>query len=309
VSDLTRTEEQIEDIVGAMADAGHGLEYDDAQGLIAATRRGPNPYDAAQTFEESGLTAAHTGTEVTSGSVEIRNIFSNVRMPAQTNTVDTTEAGGTVINPNQDTEELGVRLYDEIQGATRSRVVRVSDSTTLDTVDISGVPTGGTFTHSVSLTSGTDYVVRVDAEGNSYTQSYNSDNTIFPVESDAVDIVDGSGGGSIGDAARNVRGVRVGPNLAGSVILEWPHPTDLYRWDVATFTETPDGETVDVFAAYDDGSGWTRANGGDPISRNYSLADDPDISPSDEVRIEAELSRDDTSNNPTLDSAYRSWVV
>jgi hypothetical protein len=95
----------------------------------------------------------------------------------------------------------------------------------------------------------------------------------------------------------------------GSATLEWPYPTDIYEWDVATFTQSPDGETVDVYVAYstDGGSTWTRTNNGNPISRDYSLAGDSNISPSDEVRIEIEVSRADPANNPTIDSAYRSW--
>ncbi|MFB6099951.1 MAG: hypothetical protein ABEK16_01640, partial [Candidatus Nanohalobium sp.] len=116
----------------------------------------------------------------------------------------------------------------------------------------------------------------------------------------------------IGDSSSKIYEYDVGvQSTSGTVTLEWSYPTDLYEWDVATYTRTLDNETVDVFVAYstDGGSTWTRTNGGSPISRNYSLAKDSNISPSDNVRIEAELSRQNTSNNPTLDSAYRSWYV
>jgi hypothetical protein len=98
---------------------------------------------------------------------------------------------------------------------------------------------------------------------------------------------------------------------SGTAILEWPNPSDIYEWDVVTFTRTLNNETVDVFVAYssDDGSTWTRTNSGNPITRNYSLEADAKITADVDVRIEAELSRTDRSNNPTLDSAYRSWFV
>jgi len=47
------TDEQVEDIVGAMA--GRGLVYDDPGGILSETRRGPNPYDAAETWDEETL--------------------------------------------------------------------------------------------------------------------------------------------------------------------------------------------------------------------------------------------------------------
>jgi hypothetical protein len=100
---------------------------------------------------------------------------------------------------------------------------------------------------------------------------------------------------------------------AGNALIEWDRgvPTDIFEWDVATFTRTLDGETVDVFVAYSDdgGSTWTRSNSGNPITRNYSLRDDANITPDVDVRIEAELSRTDTANNPTLNSVYRSWLL
>jgi hypothetical protein len=106
-------------------------------------------------------------------------------------------------------------------------------------------------------------------------------------------------------------GGNVGVTNNGSAILEWEYPSTINEWDVATFSRTLDNETVDVFVDYssDGGSTWSRTNNGNPISRNYVLANDNNILPSYDVRIEAELSRTNTSNNPTLDSVYRSWFV
>lgn len=86
-------------------------------------------------------------------------------------------------------------------------------------------------------------------------------------------------------------------------------PSLLDDWDVASFQRTLDSETVDVFVAYNDGSGWSRTNAGDPISKNYDLGADSNISPADDVRFEIELSRADTANNPSLDALYRRYTV
>lgn len=90
-----------------------------------------------------------------------------------------------------------------------------------------------------------------------------------------------------------------------SAYVEWPQPTDIFRWDAATFNATTEGETVDVYIeeSTDGGSTWTEIAG--PISRGQPINAEPDS----EVRLRADLQRDDSSNNPRLNSVYRRWVV
>jgi len=71
ISALDYTEEEIEDIMGAMAEAGQGLQYDDEQGLIKQTRMGPNPYDHATSFSESNVTVNPSAAWVRDGSITL----------------------------------------------------------------------------------------------------------------------------------------------------------------------------------------------------------------------------------------------
>jgi hypothetical protein len=96
---------------------------------------------------------------------------------------------------------------------------------------------------------------------------------------------------------------------SGTVTMTWDEPADIHDWDKATYLVSEKNETVDVYVAYNDGSGWERSNNGNPIPRNYSLSDDSEILPSYRVRLEAEISRTNTSNNPKLKAGYRSWKL
>lgn len=309
------SEEEIEDIVGEMADRGYGLAYDDPGGLIKRTRSGPNPYDAAQSFAESGLTITQTNTWVVSGSVILPTVNeSTATRGADDSTVaDVFDKRGVRFTPSADTDSIEVTLSANVGGGSQGDTyLEETDGTVIDSVG--GNNPGSTYTLNGALTAGTTYQIRVGNNAGSVTHGYDSTPS-FPYTSTNVDIDSGvdQNSSSTSSRAYNVASVTIPQNkpTSGNVILEWDSPVDIYEWDVATFTSTPDGETVDVFVARSDdgGSTWNRANGGAPISRNYSLADDSAISASDEIRIEAEISRANTSNSPALDSVYRSWSL
>jgi hypothetical protein len=314
-----QAEEEIEDIVGVMAEAGYGLDYDDAQGLIKKTRDGPNPYDAAQSFGEANLTVTQLsgGIKTKSGALSIGGKDSEVvTRPADNQVLNDSRSWGLVLEPQIDLVGLKVTLSDNHDGANQ---VALTDGSQNVLESKSGDFTAGDVVEfNTALTAGNKYDVAVYNGGNSYDVGQQNSPTL-PNSGNEIEIT----AGVQHPLSSGTRDVRNGQAYAfnditakvvadsGTAALEWPRPTDLFEWDVATFTSTPDGETVDVYVAYstDGGSTWTRTNDGNPISRDYSLADDPTISASDEVRIEAELSRANTANNPRLDAAYRSWKV
>jgi hypothetical protein len=287
---------------------------------VETQAQGPNPYDQAQTFTESDLNITTTNVEVSNGSIKLLNEEIGTEATAEPNTTSfsSTDSYGIVINPNTNISGINLEISANTSGATRSRVVRDSDATTLDTVDISALSAENRYDHVVNLSSGTDYRVILDAEGSSMTVGQ-TENASLPYTSNDIDITSGLNAEFDSTSLGNVWNLSAAeailqtPQTNGSATIEWDGgvPTDIFEWDVATFTRTLDNETVDVFVAYssDGGSTWTRTNGGNPVSRNYLFKDDPNITASDDVRIEAELSRSDTANNPTLDSAYRSWLV
>jgi len=92
-------------------------------------------------------------------------------------------------------------------------------------------------------------------------------------------------------------------SLNGTTYIRFDEPGAITEWDVATFDAVEDGGTIDVYVEHDDGTGWTAVG---PISSNYDMSD---ISPSDDVRLRAELSRPDTSHDTRLNAAYLSWFV
>jgi len=234
--------------------------------------------------------------------------------PTSTNTFDVSY--GLEINTSAEITSVEILVSELVSGATRAAVANTSGTILYSTT--SGVTAGETVTVDTSqdpLTAGETYYVVVDAEGSSFTYSFN--NTDPTTTSELADVTagvqDAFSSPTTDNTVYNINSIsfKKAATTAGSAIIEWDRgiPEDIFEWDIATFTRTLDGETVDVFVAYDDGTGWTRTNEGNAISRNYSLRGDAKITPDVDVRIEAELSRADTANNPTLDSAYRSWLV
>jgi hypothetical protein len=296
-----------------------GLEYKQIES------QGPNPYDAAQTFTESGLSITSNKTKINSGSVELDYIDGTAASWSNLSSTDVVygESKGVIINPNTDLS--GVEFTgDENNGGGGAKaeavaIVRASDNTQVG--EITGIRLDGGKTHTIeaNLSAGTKYYLSAHSDDDYRAAEASSPS--YPYTSADIDITGGvshahpEDGSSVSETTNTawlfeqVKGLV--PSNSGSATLEWGYPTDIYEWDVATFTRTLDGETVDVYIAYstDGGSTWSRTNSGNPVTRNYSLSDDSNISPSDDVRIEAEISRQDTSNNPTLDSAYRSWLV
>jgi hypothetical protein len=94
---------------------------------------------------------------------------------------------------------------------------------------------------------------------------------------------------------------------SATVYVEWGAPSDIDSWDLATFQRTLNNESVDIYVAEssDGGSTWSRINGGNPIGQNFDIST---IDPANEVRIECELSRSNTSNDPTFDYAATRYV-
>ncbi|MCD2199083.1 hypothetical protein LPA44_04110 [Halobacterium sp. KA-4] len=314
-----KSTEGVQDDIGQSL--GHGLEYDDAGNIISATRQGPNPYDAAQTFTESSVSVTHNGTVVSGGSIKFDSgaVGTTATRGADESTHSTSRSEGLKINPNA-SGLVGVEVtLSSNTGPVQDVFLLDSNENILDekTAEYSG---GDTVTLNADLQSGTNYYVGVYNDGADQTVGLDGSPN-YPYTSSDIDITDGTYGlhpdDNTSDRVTSIAAYAISdvssitPTTSGSATLEWPYPTDLYEWDIATFTRTLDSETVDVFVAYstDGGSTWTRTNSGNPISRNYSLADDPNISADSWVRFEVELSRQDTSNNPTFDSAFLSWFV
>jgi hypothetical protein len=290
---------------------------------------GPNPYDAAETWNESNLTLTQISNpfRISDGSLKIGGSPGTQISRTNDKSSRTTSVGvGHRVRPLVDLAGLKVTMSDKTgQSDPQPNEVFIADmdeNIVGQTFNSNGYGPNDTVDVLASLAADTNYYVGVFNGGEDYTYGASLNNTSYNNSGDLVH-AQGTYGSSVdsmhpddsGSPDLAGQGLAVNeitailPNTSATVGIEWPAPTDVYEWDTATYQRTLDGETVDVYVAYNDGTGWTRTNGGNPISRNYSLGDDSNISASDEIRIEAELSRTDTANNPRLDSAYRSWIV
>lgn len=204
--------------------------------------------------------------------------------------------GAFVMTPEPDTVSWSL----SVDGGNKSEVVGTIDTTPYDTLS-------GTYTYQKEDL-GTGYL-NINFNGDRLEDNQ-TDNTIEYDISDlsgtyelSIDLGDeysnGDPASTTGDLSTN------GPATSSTIYVTWPQPTDIYRWDAATFQTSPDGETVEVYVeeSTDGGSTWTEIQG--PIERGDQIGADP----GSRVRFRVELSRNDTANNPTLDAIYRRWVV
>jgi hypothetical protein len=280
-------------------------------------RRGfPNPYDAAETFEESEVTVRSLNNTLSVGSGSLSLPDGNlVSRGADNSSTGGNLSGsrGYVINPNTDLSEIEVEIGSN--SGFLDEVFIVDTSSNILANDTSGINGGESATLTVSLNSGTDYIVGFFTQGNTRTIGENT-SVSYPINGSPLDIKSGTfdkhpdaSSDGTGSFASGIEKIGAPAQTDATAAVEWPEPNDIVSWDAATYQRATDGETADVYIAYNDGSGWSRANGGNPIPRDYDLSDDADIAASDRTRIEVELSRADTANNPKLKSAYRSWRI
>jgi len=299
------TDEEVEDIVGAMV--GRGLAYDDGAGVIAQTRRGPNPYDAAETWDESTLQLSVDGVVVKNlslalmgeGGYEFTQTFYGSNTDATC---------GMLVTPNQDIAGIKGKIAADQADFQNARITRDSDGTVITSIDATGLGPGDTVQFDgVTLNSGTTYRIEITPDSSQTPRfSYVGDsdwNTSWPVGPSQFDI-DGPSNNPVGyDTPCVWDDLSTIPATSGTSYVRWDAPEAISEWDVATFEAHEDGGSIDVYVEHDDGTGWTSIG---PISPNYDMSE---IAASDDVRLRAELSRPSLSENPTVNAAYLSWFV
>jgi len=253
--------------------------------------------DRAETFAESDVSLSGSGYNVADESVELGLGDGYVYDPSEYTTENTLL--GVQLTPSQDL--LGVTGTLTSGEMTRVQLYNADDGTLLEE------STSTDFTFTTPLSAGTTYNIVADAEGADYNSantgtgsnpSYPSDEGSFTVE--------GGADGATGSMAEvyNVDTLDVLRSDA-TAFLGYDHPADIYRWDSVLFQRSPDSETVtiDVQESSDGGSTWTTI--ATDVSRGQEITADP----ANEVRFKVNISRSDAANNPTLDAAYRRYVV
>jgi hypothetical protein len=279
--------------------------------------QGPNPFDSAQTFQESNVlfNSANGNLVRDNGSVILSEDSDSIT--ATTN--DGSGGGHTTSGPRLRFESEDIyEIFYTVATANTSGVDEVQLRDPSDNSVIMSKPASagdsGSFTLSSPPTVGDTVDVVLFSSSNNLTIGEESSpqgpstNNLFTREDGQISNGSSSFRKYVGFSELGMRSRK----QSGECSVEWADfPTDIFSWDIATFTRTENGGTVDVFVAFstDGGSTYTRTNGGSPISRNYSLANDNNISSSDDVRIEVKLSRADPANKPSIDSVYRSYLL
>lgn len=275
---------------------------------IARGSGGPNPYAAARTFQESEVSVSHTKTVVPPGGGHIQLGWgaggeTSIADMGGYSAVTSTGDQGAIVNPNLKLGGITAHLSSYFDNNKQINL-ETPDGNVVDYGDCSP---GGSVRLTGNLYPGQDYhaVVYVASGG---VPSFDK----TPSTND-IDVTGGIRGDSTNDsvlALDRVEAIAADKYLDGTAFVEWTgERRDLYEWDTATYTATQGDGNVTVYIQHNDGSGWTRANGGEPVSRNYSLNDDGAISPPDDVRFEFVVSRPNGDAIPTVDSAIISWFL
>jgi len=161
------------------------------------------------------------------------------------------------------------------------------------------------------LKQGNTYAVGVEPSSGSATSTYDTAISNWPRNVGEVTLVGFyEDGFTIRDYTRAIQSFSVlvfgGGPTSGSANITWSNQADIGDWQAAAFERTTNGETMDVYLAFDDGNGFNRTNGGNPIPNNYSIKDDSNIQGQDKLRYELEMSRQDTTTSVTFNAALLS---
>ncbi|WP_280585383.1 hypothetical protein [Halorubrum sp. Boch-26] len=262
------------------------------------------PYkNKAETFTEPDVTVSDVsetgGSKVVNETIELGSTQGNkVSAPSTSVVYDRGRDPFIVINPNKRLEALEYKTM--FGGAVSTASIWLEDDTGTTLASDSNVGDNTSKTFNVTLEAGREYTLYHD-DGD---VDHRGGSASFPYEDPSLDVVAGGSAGSETGDWYMFDWVRGYPAAAsGEAAIEWPQPSDVFRWDAVKFQTSPDGESVEVFIEEDDGTGWTEIAG--PVSRGDPIDADPDS----EIRFRVKLSRTNLANNPTLDAIYRRWVV
>jgi len=262
--------------------------------------------DEATAFDGSdGESIAHNGTTVSGGSIELLNNARGDTISGPSLSGWGTESGnpeaGLIINPNVSIAGLEFDIEPQNLDSGTLRLRRHSDGTVLDSKNIN--PSNGDDTNitvNASMSAGTAYRLTFE-DGDKYHEAHDGHN--FPNTSGDFDVTDGYEEGMGRNSNRwydfyNITSIK--SPTSGNALIYWGNPEDVGSWDLATFSQTLDGETVTIDV--EDGSGNVLYS---DIGQNFDIST---VGSSKTVRIRARLSRSTTSNHPRLDYAARRYV-
>ena len=258
------------------------------------------------TFAESGISLAHTETQVTNGSVVLRNaIDETTSRPVDTTTSTSSYKKGLKIR----TLTNGVNILGRISGNAvgfTTAYLEQTDGTLIKSVSLSGKVVGDWFDFNVSIDAG-DYLVLIDKGGVSMTHGDTANNCSFPYSgSTGISIICGvdnyNTSGATSHDVVSVRATRTA-KTSGNCLVKWTaQPVDVKIWDLSTYQRTLVGETltIDVIKSTDNGANYSDAF--TDIGQNFDISTIP---ANNWVGFRINLARANTANNPSCDYLAR----
>jgi hypothetical protein len=268
--------------------------------------------EEAVTFNESDISVDLTRTNISGGSI---SLGSKISRPTDTG-ADAGDSGGygIRINPNRDLSSITVTLSTNTGPVVDVFVTDANENILdekfgpLNTAGQRPFNAGDQVTLTASLNSGQDFHVGVFDNGNTYSAGRTS-NASFPFESPALDIdtsvqdAHPSDGAGVSTISRfyAFSSVSVQSNSGDALIgFDSGVPADIDSYDLATFQRTLDNEAVTVDV--EDSNGNVLFS---DISQNFDISS---VDTSKNVKLRANLSRTDSSNNPTVDYLARRFT-
>jgi len=113
-----------------------------------------------------------------------------ITRPTDNDSNSVSSKSGLVINPNVSLNGIKAELSSDLSGVTTAYVEEVATGTTLGTTSISSLSSGDTFrVDGITMDSGTDYMLLVDAGGSSYTQGIHNSSS-YPLTGPAFDVTE-----------------------------------------------------------------------------------------------------------------------
>jgi hypothetical protein len=256
-------------------------------------------------FDETGITVTHNNTKIVEGSLQLSySEGTTVSRPNDDGEGSGPTYNGIKITPKKNLLGIKATLSTNTSGAKKAYLKQL-DGTNLTNVDISSLSSGDSFEIVYPLSSGVSYYLVTYADGATYNigQLYSP---TFPYTSPDIDIVAGYSSGEVNFVLCSFdKVIALVDATQGTATIEWiEQPTDLKAWDLVTYQNTEDGETVTVDVESSvDGAIWVTEF--QNINQNFDVST---IDPAKQVRFKVNLSRVDTNNNPTCDYLARRFI-
>lgn len=251
----------------------------------------------AVSFDESGVTqGTHSALKAKNGSVGFDSaVDATTSRTADNNTANYTDTEkGVEFNPNQALN----RLYFTVSANTgtedwRSQLYDAESGDLLVEQQHTAVGAGDTLSVDHPMSEGHTYAICLADPADGTSSSFGYYDETFPISGTALDIVDGSSGGSSSNyrafCVNDLRGVYDATRGQRSIGFS-SIPTDLSAWDIATWQyDAQDGTIEEMRVETNDGTGWATHTSGLPPVDISGVPTDSD------VRVWFDLSRPSTT--------------